>query len=482
MLLSDAEARIAAQEEQLIAQIAAGNIEEPLKVLCRRYEKDLYRFGVQMLGDEGLAGEMVEESFQRLWRSAARYDSGRDSPGTFLFMIARSAAASIRECRPSRAPLPPDGLQLPLLPDSVDQILDSLMIRESLGKLSSPHAEVLRLALEDGLTQSEVAERLGVLLETVKIQTFHGIQAMRSALGEQGRESAENQADLAHPEAADWMLGALPPAGAEEFQRHLTSCGHCQLAVTELGRIGRILRHLPPAVEPPPGLEARIVAGIRAAAAKPGPPVPRPHIQLPPPELASVYRTSPGTHRPLVKLAEDEPAEAAVKVNRPVRPRRRYRRYAATGVVAVAATAAALVFLPGISGSTSAEAPAVTGSASALSLVVIPLHSTSGTATSGRATARHLPGGWSIQLTVTGLEQLAPGEFYECWYSGARTASGHPILISAGTFTVGRAGSADVLMRTAADPAQFRTIEITAESRGEAGQQSQVILSGAARP
>jgi hypothetical protein len=55
-------------------------------------------------------------------------------------------------------------------------------------------------------------------------------------------------------------------------------------------------------------------------------------------------------------------------------------------------------------------------------------------------------------------------------------------LISAGTFTVGRAGSADATMRTAADPAQFRTIEITAESRGEAGQQSQVILSGAARP
>jgi len=116
VFFTDAEARIAAQEEQLIAQIAAGNIEEPLKVLCRRYEKDLYRFGVQMLGDEGLAGEMVEESFRRLWRNAARYDSRRDSPGTFLFMIARSAAAGIRECRPSRAPLPPEDLQLPLLP------------------------------------------------------------------------------------------------------------------------------------------------------------------------------------------------------------------------------------------------------------------------------------------------------------------------------------------------------------------------------
>ncbi len=189
MSFSDAEVRIAAQEAQLIVQIADGTIEEPMKELCRRYEKHLYRFGVQMLGDEGLAEEMVRESFQRLWRSAGRYDARRDRPDAFLFEIARSVAAEIRENRPSRALLSAEDVQLPPLPDSVDQILDSLTVREALGKLSSPHAEVLRLALDEGLTQSEIAERLELPLDTVKTRTFHGMQALRSALGERGGDA-----------------------------------------------------------------------------------------------------------------------------------------------------------------------------------------------------------------------------------------------------------------------------------------------------
>src|SRR5262245_43006361 len=124
--------------------------------------------------------------------------------------------------------------------------------------------------------------------------------------------SADGQVDLAHPEAADWVLGTLEPARSEEFQRHLTGCVHCQVAVAELGRVGGILQHLPPVVDPPPDLEARTVAtvlavaagepaemqvnpdpGLRPAAAEPGSPGPAAHIPLAPPELASLYRAWP---------------------------------------------------------------------------------------------------------------------------------------------------------------------------------------------
>ena len=185
MSFSDAESRIAAQEAQLMAQIADGHIEEPIKKLCRRYERNLYRYGVHMLGDEGLAEEMVQESFQRLWRSAGRFHAWRDSLGSFLFAIAHSAAADIRK-RESSGTLPVVDFPSPPLPDSVDRILDSLNVREALGKLSSSHAEVLRLALEEGLTQSQVAQRLEIPLSTVKKRTFQGMQALRSALGGRG--------------------------------------------------------------------------------------------------------------------------------------------------------------------------------------------------------------------------------------------------------------------------------------------------------
>ena len=190
MVLDDAAAHIDAQEAQLVAQIAKGNIEEPMRELYRRYAKNLYRFGLQMLGDGGLAEDMVQESFQRLWRNAGRYERTRGSVGAFVFVIARSAAADIRKRPSSRPLLPVDDFQWPALPDNTDQILDSLVLREALDKLSSAHAEVLRLALGEDLTQLEIAERLGLAIGTVKSRTFNGLRALRSALGERGFNAA----------------------------------------------------------------------------------------------------------------------------------------------------------------------------------------------------------------------------------------------------------------------------------------------------
>jgi RNA polymerase sigma-70 factor (ECF subfamily) len=105
-------------------------------------------------------------------------------------VIARSAAADIRKRPSSRLLLPVEDFQLPPLPDSTDQILDSLILREALDKLSSAHAEVLRLTLEEGCTQAEIAERLGLAVGTVKSRTFNGVRALRSALGERGFNAA----------------------------------------------------------------------------------------------------------------------------------------------------------------------------------------------------------------------------------------------------------------------------------------------------
>jgi RNA polymerase sigma-70 factor (ECF subfamily) len=101
-------------------------------------------------------------------------------------VIARSVAADIRKRPSSRPLLQVEDFQLPTLPDSADQILDGLVVREALDKLSSAHAEVLRLGLVEGLTQAEVAERLGLAIGTVKSRTFNGLRALRTALGERG--------------------------------------------------------------------------------------------------------------------------------------------------------------------------------------------------------------------------------------------------------------------------------------------------------
>ncbi len=77
MLFSEAGTRIAAREAELIAQLAGGTIEQPMKELCRRYEKDLYRFGVHFLSREELAEILVQETFRRLCRGAGQYNPRR---------------------------------------------------------------------------------------------------------------------------------------------------------------------------------------------------------------------------------------------------------------------------------------------------------------------------------------------------------------------------------------------------------------------
>jgi RNA polymerase sigma-70 factor, ECF subfamily len=188
--LADAEDQLAAHEAALVAEIAAGNVEEPTRELYRRYARRLFRFGMQVLGDAGLAEEMVQESFVRLWRSAGRFDARRGSVGAYLTVIARSVAADIRKRPSSRPLLAVEEVSLPPHWDNVDQILDSLIVREALDKLSAAHADVLRLAQEEGLTQSQIAERLDLPLGTVKTRMFHGMRVLRAELAERGIHAA----------------------------------------------------------------------------------------------------------------------------------------------------------------------------------------------------------------------------------------------------------------------------------------------------
>jgi RNA polymerase sigma-70 factor (ECF subfamily) len=61
-----------------------------------------------------------------------------------------------------------------------------MIVREALESLGAGHAQVIQLAQDEGLTQSQIAERLGLPLGTVKTRMFHGMRAMRAALAERG--------------------------------------------------------------------------------------------------------------------------------------------------------------------------------------------------------------------------------------------------------------------------------------------------------
>jgi RNA polymerase sigma-70 factor (ECF subfamily) len=180
------EDRLVRDDADLVAQIAAGDIEKPVAELYHRYGGRLYRFGMQLFGDSGLAEELVQECFVRLWRTAGRFDISRGTVAAYLHVMARSIASDLRK-RPSSRPLAAvDEDQVPAQPDDADRIVDTLAVRDALDSLSAAHREVLMLVHGEGLTQTQIAERLSLPLGTVKTRMFHGLRALRTALAERG--------------------------------------------------------------------------------------------------------------------------------------------------------------------------------------------------------------------------------------------------------------------------------------------------------
>ena len=182
--------RAALQDEdaRLLAAVAAGDDGEALVELYRLYETPLYRLGLRLLKDEGMAEELVQDTFVRLWRSAPRFDPGRGSVRTFSFVIAYSVASDLRRRVASRpldvAPAAEVERRASAAPETLDQVVLGMAVGDALDSLSEKHAAVLRMYFEEDLSQPQIADRLGIPLGTVKTRTHHALRALRRELEE----------------------------------------------------------------------------------------------------------------------------------------------------------------------------------------------------------------------------------------------------------------------------------------------------------
>ena len=181
MSRDDSRPRTGPHEMGLIGRLAAKKDEDSARRLYRKYRMELFRFGVHVLGDEGLAEEMAQETFIKFCRRAGSYDPARGPVRAWLFTMARTTAYDIARRPSSRPFLPVEDFQLPPQYDSVDQALTVLTVDQALDKLPSIYGDVMRL-VRDGFTHSEIAERLGIPIGTVKSRMAKAADTLRSEL------------------------------------------------------------------------------------------------------------------------------------------------------------------------------------------------------------------------------------------------------------------------------------------------------------
>ncbi len=193
-------------DAELVARIVSGD-EAALMAVYDRHGDALFGIAVRFLADREAASEVVQEVFLSLWQRAARFDPAAGSLLAWLIGITRHRAldrlrAEARRPRlaaPARAGAsatddgPSDEGSLgrgatsiaddePDPAEEIDRRWSRAVVRSALAEMPDPERRVLLLAYDDGLSQSEIALRLGWPLGTVKSRTRRALATLRERL------------------------------------------------------------------------------------------------------------------------------------------------------------------------------------------------------------------------------------------------------------------------------------------------------------
>jgi RNA polymerase sigma-70 factor (ECF subfamily) len=180
-------------DSDLLRQAALG--EEPaLGALYDRYASALYGVALRIAGERADAEEIVIDAFAQAWREAGRFQSGRGSVIAWLTVICRSRALDLVRARGRRGKLiasahaeepersPAMGAGIDTTTGDPERAERSTLVRRALVELSDPQRHAVELAFYEGLSHSEIAERLGEPLGTIKTRLRLGMQKLRDTL------------------------------------------------------------------------------------------------------------------------------------------------------------------------------------------------------------------------------------------------------------------------------------------------------------
>jgi RNA polymerase sigma-70 factor (ECF subfamily) len=168
-----------------LARVAAGDA-AALTRLHDRHASVARAIAFRTLRDRTLAEDAVQEAFVDLWRTAGRFDPARSSVRSWVCVLAHRRAVDLarREARRRLADGSADGLDS--LSYSAEEVVllrhDRLRVQAALRQLSGGHRELLELAYYGGLSQSQLAERFGLPLGTVKSRMFEALRRLGAAL------------------------------------------------------------------------------------------------------------------------------------------------------------------------------------------------------------------------------------------------------------------------------------------------------------
>jgi RNA polymerase sigma-70 factor (ECF subfamily) len=180
--------------DEALLSLVAGSDEQALAELYDRFGRVAYGLALRILRDEALAQDAMQDAFLDVWRSADRFLAERAKASTWILTLVHRRAVDLvrREDRRRAEPLEsvPEAAATAALEDEAELGFRRKVVREALLRLAPEQREALELGYYGGLTQSELAERLGQPLGTIKSRMFTGLARLRDLLAQAGLEES----------------------------------------------------------------------------------------------------------------------------------------------------------------------------------------------------------------------------------------------------------------------------------------------------
>lgn len=150
--------------------------------LYDRYSSIVYAVALRVLGDTGAAEDVLQEVFLQLWRNPSAFDSARGSLAAWLAVITRNRAIdALRKRKPETDIEDVIVSVAPDLASDADRTRVAAKIRGLLSSMPSAQRSALEMAYFEGLSHSEIANKTGEPLGTIKTRIRAGLIALRKA-------------------------------------------------------------------------------------------------------------------------------------------------------------------------------------------------------------------------------------------------------------------------------------------------------------
>jgi len=170
---------------ELIVRSADGD-RGAFEVLYRRYSRPVFGLALRRLGDRGRAEDAVQETFASIWRAARSYKPERGPGAPWLYAVARNAITDRGRARTDTPAEIPETASSEAGPaERAESGWTAWRVHRALEELNANERSVVELAYWSGLSQSEIAEFLGIPLGTVKTRTRAALARLATLLEEE---------------------------------------------------------------------------------------------------------------------------------------------------------------------------------------------------------------------------------------------------------------------------------------------------------